>query len=226
MGHLVIVKGVKEELHTKLSSRLRGFSVKFIFSFLLPCTGIAQVNPWESQQTGSNPWAEQEKKKEVTPEETQPTIVTEPKTIEVLEDQIVLDIPVKVVPSTSSKIFFLEGDTVDFRGIENDALMHKYLEEYAYEKQNSKGYFAAGMVGGFFFNILATPVLPVIGLPESATGRRTSSDFEKSNPLASEEAKKAIKKGSRKKRIKKVFLGTLAGAATQIALFFTLIMAT
>jgi len=224
MGHLITVQGVQEEFKTQFGSRLRGFIVKVVFSFLVPCIGIAQVNPWESNKSGSNPWGANEKTEEAQPVKRESAVLENQQSLEILQEQIVIDIPVASVTSTSSKIFFLEGDTVDFRQNENDAYILKYLEDYAYEKQNTVGYFAAGMVGGFFFNILASPVLPVIGIPESAQGRATATQFQKSNPLASEEALKAIKKGSRKKRLKKIFLGTLAGAATQVALFFTLII--
>lgn len=200
MRQIIENKIAKTEFREKLRNGLRGFTIRFLFQFLIPLTSFAQENPWVSTPSEENPWTTEKE-----------TVVTSDSSSSAPKDL------------SSYRKFVLHNDTVLMPKNDQD-LIYKTLQEHGKSLDKSNGYIGLGFAGGFTANIFAYPVCLGISLIETKKSKKHIQDFKKANPKASEEEVKKVKSGLAVQRAKKTFIGVTSGIGTLVMIIVASIM--
>lgn len=186
----------------------------FLFTALLLSMSrvYAQENPWATQPGGSNPWAKETKE----PDTTSIPRLKESGVPEGLETEEIL---IEETPAGKDTIII-----IDKHVNESD---REELELYAIERAARSEFNAVGTgVGAFltsaFLNVFALPVNVLIGTLPSHKTQTLKKTFAEENPEATEEQRKAYRRGLRKEKASKAAIGTGAGIIANLLIIFSL----
>ena len=200
MRHFITSELTNPEFKEKLRNGLRGFTVRFLFQFLIPLSGFAQENPWATQSSEENPWEAQQELSIESDSTTNSSLI-----------------------SSEYKSFVFKNDTVLIPA-DNQELIDKTLKDHGKSLDKSNGYFALGYAGGIATTVFGYPVCVGLSQIETKKSKQHIEDFKKANPEASQREVKKVKLGLSTQRAKKAFLGVTAGIGTWVVIAFTAIV--
>ncbi|MEY3237574.1 MAG: hypothetical protein RI883_1675 [Bacteroidota bacterium] len=175
---------------------------------------ISQTNPWENT-TKENPWERTNKEEIKTTNTNSDSTAFKP----VIKNQSTIK-----VDSLPKKVEVIQVNNSEQLTINKNTSL--YLT--AVELQSQKDYKApAAFVGSFFtsgiFLIIGLPVSMITSIVPTLRADAYVMNYMNQNPKASKEEVKAVKKGIQKKRSLNSLGGSLAGMATGIIVWATLI---